>query len=173
MDSGISPTTPPATSTTATPGDATTAGPATGPTVFSPHRIFSVNLPARWTAAGQDSGFIITFEGPAGAPGGQSKIQLGMTLPGLALTYDDAAPQALHLLCSTGGHRKCARAEDTKLAGAPAYHLTAVAPADHAAVDQYGLVTGKDHVYLIVTTPQGDPGAQAMIDSVLATWQLS
>ena len=164
QDSDNEPTSGGSASGTSSPTDAApaTAPAASGPTITGD--VFTVNAPEGWE---KDPTFSTDFLDQYSDASGGNSFALA-EIAGEVRPLDAVAKDNFSAFSPNGTKRK--RVADTTVAGAPAYHFTA--QAGFGDFDEaYGVVRGGEQVTIAFTLTGTRQERQAIIDSVLASWQ--
>ena len=163
QDSDDEPTSRGSASGTSSPTESLTKAPAaSGPTIKGD--IFTVNAPEDWT---KSEDFSTDFLDQYGDATGDNSFALA-EIAGEVRPLDAVAKDNFSAFSPNGTKRK--RVADTTVAGAPAYHFTA--QAGFGDFDEaYGVVRGGEQVTIAFTLTGTRQERQAIIDSVLASWQ--
>ena len=164
QDSDNEPTSGGSSSGTSSPTDEapTKAPAASGPTITGDS--FTVNVPEGWT---KSEDFSTEFLDQYSDTAGNGKLALA-EIEGEVRPLDAVAKDNFSLFSPNGTKRK--RVEDATVAGEPAYHFTA--NAGFGDFDEsLGVVKDGKQVTITFTLPGTGQERQAVIDSVLASWQ--
>ena len=163
QDSDNEPTSRGSASGTSSPTESPTKAPAaSGPTITGD--IFTVNAPEGWTKSEDFSTDFLDQYGDATADNSFALAEI----KGEVRPLDEVAKDNFSLFSPNGTKRK--RVAETTVAGAPAYHFTA--NAGFGDFDEaYGVVKDGEQVTIAFTLTGTRQERQAIIDSVLASWQ--
>lgn len=132
--------------------------PASGITIDGDQ--YRVTIPKGWKADKELLGVVFTYD-----PDNTDVI---------AVTSVDGAPtsldEAARIAVKGSGVAGTRRVEDTTLGGLPAYHLTAT-PVGEKVYEEFGLSVGDQLVSIAFDIRAPDGERQALMDSVLATFE--
>jgi len=163
QDDGKEPTTGTSGSSTSSPSDdaPTEAPAATGPVIKGD--TFTVNVPEGWV---KDKDFSTDFLDQYSEASGSQRMYVG-ELAGEVRPLDEVAKDNFTGFATGGTKRKSATGE---LAGEPAYHFTA-ANGGGLFAEEFLTIRNGTQVSFGVVLAGTEAERQAVIDSMLATWQ--
>ncbi|MET1058274.1 MAG: hypothetical protein ABWX84_01665 [Nocardioides sp.] len=159
QEDGEEPGTGSSASGTSSPSEDTTAS---GPAIEGD--IFTVHAPDGWTKSKEFStGFLDQYAEPGGA--GRMAVA---EIAGEVRPLDEVAKDNFSVFATDGIKRK--RVADATVAGEPAYHFTA--DAGFGEFDEsFGVVKDGNQVTITITTEGSPEERQAVIDSILGSWE--
>lgn len=154
-----------ATSTSSPTDEAPTEAPAAnGPTITGD--TFTVHVPEGWRFEKTFStDFIDQYSNSAAA--GTEELFVG-ELSGEVRPLDEVAKENFTTFATTGTQRK--RVADAEIAGQPAYHYTAKGEYG-MFTEEFGVVREGQQVSFQITLAGSRAERQAVIDSILASWE--
>ena len=128
--------------------------------------IFTLHVPEGWTFDKTFSTeFIDQYTNPAGA--GNERLFVG-ELSGEVRPLDEVAKANFTSFATTGTQRK--RVADAEIAGQPAYHYTAKGEYG-VFTEEFGVVREGQQVSFQISLAGSKAERQAVIDSILASWE--
>ena len=166
QDDGEEPRSGTSTTSTSSPSDeAPTEAPAAGGPAITGD-IFTLHVPEGWTFDKTFSTeFIDQYTNPAGA--GNERLFVG-ELSGEVRPLDEVAKANFTSFATTGTQRK--RVADAEIAGQPAYHYTAKGEYG-VFTEEFGVVREGQQVSFQISLAGSKAERQAVIDSILASWE--